>query len=90
MDEYSTYDAKARFSELLRKVREGKSVTISYHGRPVAELRPIAPAAEDAASRVARLAQRGILVRPTVRRVPLRPVAHRAGGLGRFLRDRDE
>lgn len=40
-DRYSTHDAKARFSELVRKVREGRSVTITYRGEPVAELRPI-------------------------------------------------
>jgi len=39
--EYSTYDAQARFCEILRKVREGKVVTISFRGRPIAEVRPI-------------------------------------------------
>ena len=38
---YSTYEAKARFSEVLRQVREGKTVTISYRGEPAAEIRPI-------------------------------------------------
>ena len=33
---YSTYEAKARFSEVLRMVREGASVTISYRDHPVA------------------------------------------------------
>jgi len=32
---YSTYQAKARFSELLRLVREGHTVTVSYRGQPV-------------------------------------------------------
>ena len=39
---YSTYEAKARFSEVLRLVREGTPVTVTYRGDPVAEIRPIA------------------------------------------------
>ena len=33
---FSTYEAKARFSEVIRLVREGRTVHISYHGKPVA------------------------------------------------------
>jgi prevent-host-death family protein len=38
------YDAKARFSELIRAVEAGGEVTITRHGRPVARIVPIAPA----------------------------------------------
>ena len=38
---YSTYEAKARFSEIIRHVREGRTVTVSYRGEPVAEVRSI-------------------------------------------------
>ena len=38
---YSIYEAKARFSEVIRHVREGKTVTVSYRGEPVAEIRSI-------------------------------------------------
>ncbi|MDE0405633.1 MAG: type II toxin-antitoxin system prevent-host-death family antitoxin [Nitrospira sp.] len=38
---YSTCDAKARFSGVLRLVRDGKTVTVSYRGKPVAEIRAI-------------------------------------------------
>lgn len=34
---FSLYDAKARFSEIVRMVREGTSVTVTVHGEPVAE-----------------------------------------------------
>ena len=40
---YSTYEAKAKFSEILRKVRAGGTVRISYHGEEVAEVRPLPP-----------------------------------------------
>ena len=38
---YSIYEAKARFSEVIRQVREGKTVPVSYRGEPVAEIRSI-------------------------------------------------
>ena len=38
---YSTYEAKARFSEILRKVRGGESVYVTYRGKRVAEIRPL-------------------------------------------------
>ena len=37
----SAADANREFSKLLRRVREGQSVTITSHGRPVARLVPI-------------------------------------------------
>ena len=88
--EYSTYDAKARFSEILRKVREGKVVTISYHGRPVAEIRPIEPRGEGIEDHLRRLEERGAIVRSEERRGTLRPIARKRGALSRFLRERSE
>ena len=39
---YSTHQAKAQFSELLRQVREhGETVTVTYRGKPVAEIKPV-------------------------------------------------
>ena len=35
------YDAKARFSELLRRVQAGEEITIAKAGKPVARLVPI-------------------------------------------------
>jgi prevent-host-death family protein len=86
---YSTYEAKSRFSELMRHVREGQSVTISYHGKPVAELRPIQhPETQEEA--LARLVAEGILSPPRPGpKVELKPLAHRPGGLQRFLDSRD-
>ncbi len=40
---YSARDARARFYEVVRLARQGKTVTISYRGKPVAEVCPIAP-----------------------------------------------
>ena len=58
---YTTYEAKARFSELLRHVRAGRTVTISYHGKPVAEVRPLESAPTGLEARLADLESRGLL-----------------------------
>lgn len=87
---YSTYEAKARFSEVLRLVREGTVVTISYRGDPVAEIRPLAPEATSVEEHFARLEERGIVIPAEDPQSPLRPGAANPGGLARFLADRDE
>ena len=40
----SAADANREFSKLLRRVRDGQSVTITSHGRPVAKLVPVSGA----------------------------------------------
>jgi prevent-host-death family protein len=89
--EYSAYDAKARFAEILRKVREGQSVTITYHGRPVAEVRPISAAPETFVERLRRLEAEGAILRPKTppSGADWQPVAQRPGALKRFLEDRN-
>lgn len=52
---YTAREARTRFAELLRRVRNGETVAVSYRGAPVAEIRPQAeapdsPAVEAAAS----------------------------------------
>ena len=88
-DTYSTYDAKARFSEVIRKVRGGKRVVIEYHGEPVAEILPIALAPQPFAERVAALERAGAIASPPGGSRAYGPVARRPGGLKRFLRERD-
>lgn len=88
-DVYSTYDAKAKFSEILRKVREGRTVTVSYRGEPVAEIRPLPKAQDGLPQRLDRLADLGVLVRPAKKGGRLKTVARRPGALERFLADRD-
>ena len=40
MSTIGAYEAKTKFSELLDRVEKGERVTITKHGRPVAELSP--------------------------------------------------
>ena len=86
---YSTYEAKARFSEILRKVRRGESVLISYRGENVAELRPIKKKVTRE-ERLRRLEEAGIVSRPGASEGALESVAERPGALERFLASRDE
>jgi prevent-host-death family protein len=44
--EVGSYDAKTHFAELLARVEKGERIVITRHGRPVAQLVPIAGAAE--------------------------------------------
>lgn len=84
---YSTYQAKAHFSEILRLVRGGQRVRISYHGEEIAELRPIdrAPSVSDT---LESLEARGLLRRSS-QPGRLAPLADRPGALQRFLESRD-
>lgn len=85
---YSTYEAKARFSEILRKVRSGESVFISYRGEEVAEIRPIArkPSTEEA---LRRLREKGVLGAEARPEGTLAPRVRSPGALARFLESRE-
>ncbi|MBI4501809.1 MAG: type II toxin-antitoxin system Phd/YefM family antitoxin [Gemmatimonadetes bacterium] len=85
---YSLYEAKARFSEIMRRVREGQTVTVSYHGEPVAEIRPVSPS-RTVEERLDQLQQRGLLSPPPATKPDWQPLARRPGALKRFLRDRE-
>jgi prevent-host-death family protein len=86
---YSTYEAKARFSEIIRKVRAGQHIIISHRGREVAEIRPLKARDADLTSRLERLEEQGVVGRrgsPTGR---LGALARKPGALIRFLDSRE-
>ncbi len=43
MANYGVAEAKNNFTHLLDRVEEGERVVITRHGKPVAEIRPVAP-----------------------------------------------
>jgi prevent-host-death family protein len=86
---YSLYEAKARLSAIIRQVRDGQRVTVTVHGEPVAEIRPLATDRTDLAARLEALADRGILVRPVATVKSASVAARRPGALARFLAERD-
>ena len=54
----SAADANRHFSHLLRRVREGRTIVVTSHGRPVAKLVPIEKRDEVAAGARAALLER--------------------------------
>ncbi|AIE83564.1 type II toxin-antitoxin system Phd/YefM family antitoxin [Fimbriimonas ginsengisoli] len=40
MTKLSVHEAKAHFSELLRRVEEGETVVVTRHNKPIAEIKP--------------------------------------------------
>jgi len=84
---YSTYEAKTHFSEVMRLVREGRSVIVTYQGEPVAEIRPLDPKGGTAA-RLEWLRSRGALLEGGGGRAVHGPLTRRPGALERFLDDR--
>jgi prevent-host-death family protein len=87
---YSTYDAKAKLSEILRKVARGRTIRISRRGEPIAEIRPVRREPASLDQRIGELREQGVLSAPSPRTAGrLTPVARRAGALRRFLADRN-
>lgn len=90
---YSTCEAKARFSEVIRHVRDGKTVTVSYRGEPVAEIRAIPREPRTIEARLEELERRGVVALPVPSEWPKTPLAalgRRTGALKRFLDERNE
>ncbi|MFQ5658750.1 MAG: type II toxin-antitoxin system Phd/YefM family antitoxin, partial [Candidatus Methylomirabilales bacterium] len=87
---YSTYEAKAKLSEILRQVRSGKTIRISNRGEPIAEIRPIDRGPGGWEGRVLKLTDQGVLVRSGGAKGKLIPVKRKAGALKRFLTERNE
>lgn len=85
---YSTYEAKAKFSEVIRRVRDGETVVVSYHGDPVAEIKPIEPPKTSLEEHMKELERRGVLIPARDPRQGFKPLGHRPGGLKRFLEER--
>jgi prevent-host-death family protein len=87
---YSTYEAKARLSEILRKVQNNKRIIITHRGKPIAEIGPIKSQLATLADHLAELTEKGILSRgDRAAREMISPVVQRPGALERFLDDRD-
>jgi len=87
---YSTYEAKARLSELLDRVRKGDIVTITYRGEPVAEVCPITRSDTSVVRRLDDLRRRGIVsVSTREAKGEIKTLAKKPGALRRFLDSRE-
>lgn len=85
---YPIHEAKAKLSQLLRRVKKGRSVTISERGRDVARLVPVEERG-GLHARLQRLAQEGVIVQARRSKVGLRTLARRPGAVRRFLASRE-
>jgi prevent-host-death family protein len=86
---YSTYEAKAKLSEILRKVESGRTIHISRRGQTIAEIRPVHRGPAGLEQRIVELSEQGVLTPASGERDSLRPLVRRPGALGRFLSDRN-
>jgi prevent-host-death family protein len=86
---YSTYEAKAKFSEVLRKVRAGRRIVIAYRGEEIAEIRSIDKSGLRLEESLSDLETNGILSSYPEKRGRLGPIALRSGALARFLESRE-
>ncbi|MEK6375992.1 MAG: type II toxin-antitoxin system prevent-host-death family antitoxin [Acidobacteriota bacterium] len=85
---YSTYEAKARLSELLAHVRKGAAVTITHRGQPIAEVRPVERVEPSLSARIDELRRNGN-IGPKGERRPLKTLSRKQGALRRFLHSRE-
>ena len=90
MTTYSLYEAKARFSEVIRLVRQGSTVTVTYRGKPVARIQPLEGESSELEEHLRRFEDAGVLRAPSDPTAPLERIARRPGALGRFLAEREE
>ncbi len=58
MERIGAYEAKTHLPQLLDRVAQGESLTITRHGKPVAKLVPIAGGRERAREAAARISER--------------------------------
>ena len=71
-------------------VRSGKTVTISYRGNPVAEIRSVELKELSTEERLDKLEKRGVYIPAKRPLIPFKYGVRRPGALKRFLEDRNE
>ena len=85
---HPVHQAKAKLSEILPRVKRGRSVSISERGREIAHVVPVSRAT-DLATRVAELERDGLIRSGRGSIKAIAPLARRRGALGRFLASRE-
>lgn len=88
-DTYSLYEAKAKLSAIVRRVREGHTVVVTVHGEPAVEIRPVPAKAQTLEERYKELLERGVITPAKSNRRSFKTIARRPGALKRFLEERD-
>jgi antitoxin (DNA-binding transcriptional repressor) of toxin-antitoxin stability system len=86
---YSTWEAKTKFSEIVRKVRGGETVYVAYRGERVAEIRPIPRDELSFEEKLRTLVRGGVVTPASEESAKLEQISRRPGALERFLESRD-
>ena len=87
---YSIYDAKAKFSEIIRLVRSGTIVAVTHDGELVAEIIPINKEKVSIEEHFKDLERRGILIPVKGKRRPFKAIGKRPGAVKRFIEERSQ
>lgn len=85
---YSIYEAKTHLSEIIRSVKQDRSVIITDRGKEVARVVPIVDST-NFEKRLEAMERAGIITSATGRPSDIKPIAHRPGALKRFLETRN-
>lgn len=91
-DVYSIYEAKAKLSEIIRRVKNRRAVTITDRGEPVARVVPIDSGSNQSLeSRLKELKSKGVLNVAEKPPSSIGALKRLPGAVNRFLsNDRDE
>ena len=79
-------ELKLRLGHYLEAVRHGKTLCITWRGQAIAELRPLAPTAEEA---LAQLTTQGLATPGTGKLPPHDPAAAKRSAAALILAERD-
>lgn len=83
---YSIYEAKAKFSEVIRKTKLKQEIIVTERGKPVARVIPFGE--NKFQDRFEELQAQGLII--SAKRKGLFPIGpRRPGGLKRFLEERE-
>jgi prevent-host-death family protein len=84
-------ELKMRLGTYLRQVQDGETIVVTEHGRPVAELRPIATSGGEEEARLDELAALGLLSRGSGGLAAWAPLALAGPGLAAAIdEDRED
>ena len=86
---YTASEARTRFSEVMRRVRDGDTIVVTFRGEPVAEIKPLAKRKLTQEEWDKEMERRGVLHRARNPNAPIKLGKYVPGALARFLAERD-
>ena len=85
---YTASEARARFSEVMRQVREGNTIVVTYRGEPLAEIRPLQKRKLTQEEWDQEMERRGVLLPAKDPNASIKIGKHVSGALESFLAER--